>query len=155
MWPNPQFPADFVTFSEEILNGKCYFLSSECYIYRTSTPKVLLGKGVLQICSKFTGEHPFWSVISIKLLWSRRLQKQPSRRVLRKRCSANMQQIYSRTPIPKCNFNKVEGPLLHLVQSANSCFTPPLCKHASVDFGSTRNTQWLKSGSFFSSKSNT
>ena len=34
-------------------------------------------------------------------------QKQPSRGVLRKRCSENMQQIYRRTPIPKCDFNKV------------------------------------------------
>ena len=33
-----------------------------------STPEVLLGKGFLKICSKFTGEHPCRSVISIKLL---------------------------------------------------------------------------------------
>ena len=25
MWPNPQFPADLVTFSEEIFNGKLHF----------------------------------------------------------------------------------------------------------------------------------
>ena len=30
-------------------------------------PLVILGKGVLKICSKFTGEHPCQSVISIKL----------------------------------------------------------------------------------------
>ena len=29
MWPNPQFPADLVTFTEEILNGKLHFLCSE------------------------------------------------------------------------------------------------------------------------------
>ena len=34
-------------------------------------------------------------------------QKKPSRDVLRKRFSENMQQIYRRTPIPKCDFNKV------------------------------------------------
>ena len=28
MWPNPQFPADLVTFTEEILNGKLNFLCS-------------------------------------------------------------------------------------------------------------------------------
>ena len=28
MSPNPQFPADLVTFTEEILNGKLYFLCS-------------------------------------------------------------------------------------------------------------------------------
>ena len=26
MWPNPQFPADLVTFTDEILNGKLHFL---------------------------------------------------------------------------------------------------------------------------------
>ena len=30
MWPNPQFPADLVTFTEEILNGKLHFLRSDC-----------------------------------------------------------------------------------------------------------------------------
>ena len=33
--------------------------------------------------------------------------KQPLRGVLLKRCSENMQQIYRRTPMPKCDFNKV------------------------------------------------
>ena len=34
-------------------------------------------------------------------------QKQPSKGVPRKRCSENMQQIYRRAPMPKCDFNKV------------------------------------------------
>ena len=34
-------------------------------------------------------------------------QNQPLRCVLRKRCPENMQQIYGRTPVPKCDFNKV------------------------------------------------
>ena len=29
MWPNSQFPADLVTFTEETLNGKLHFLCSE------------------------------------------------------------------------------------------------------------------------------
>ena len=33
--------------------------------------------------------------------------KQPSRGVLRKRSFRNMHQIYRRTPMPKCDFNKV------------------------------------------------
>ena len=37
------------------------------YYYRSSHPEVFLGKGVLKICSKFTGEHPCRSLISIKL----------------------------------------------------------------------------------------
>ena len=35
------------------------------------------------------------------------IQKQPARCVFRKRCSENIQQIYRRTPMPKCDFNKV------------------------------------------------
>ena len=35
------------------------------------------------------------------------VQKQPSRGILRKRYSENMQQIYLRIPMPKCDFNKV------------------------------------------------
>ena len=34
-------------------------------------------------------------------------QKQPFRGALEKMCSANMQQIYMRTHMSKCNFNKV------------------------------------------------
>ena len=37
---------------------------------RSSHPEVFLGKGALKICSKFTGEHPCRSAISIKLLWT-------------------------------------------------------------------------------------
>ena len=38
---------------------------------------------------------------------SLQVQKQPPRGVSRKRCSENMPQIYWRTPMPKCDFNKV------------------------------------------------
>ena len=34
-------------------------------------------------------------------------QMQPSRDVIKKRCSWNMQQVYKRAPMPKCDFNKV------------------------------------------------
>ena len=29
MWPNPEFPADLVTFTEEILNEKLHFMCSD------------------------------------------------------------------------------------------------------------------------------
>ena len=35
--------------------------------FRSSHPEVFLGKSVLKICSKFIGEHPCRSAISIKL----------------------------------------------------------------------------------------
>ena len=44
--------------------AKFYFLH---WKYRSSPPGVVLGKGVLKICNKFTREHPCRSVISIKL----------------------------------------------------------------------------------------
>ena len=37
-------------------------------LVRSRRPEMFLGKGDLKICSKFTGEHPCRSVISIKLL---------------------------------------------------------------------------------------
>ena len=36
-----------------------------------------------------------------------KVQKQPHKGVPKKRCSENMQQFYRRTPMPKCDFNKV------------------------------------------------
>ena len=36
------------------------------------------------------------------------LRKQPSRGALKKSCSENMLQIYRRTSMPKCDFNKVD-----------------------------------------------
>ena len=41
MLPNPQFPADLVTFTEEILNGKLHFLCSDREIF--------LGEKILQV----------------------------------------------------------------------------------------------------------
>ena len=45
--------------------------------------------------------------LNVKLKYWQERQKQPSIAVLGKRCSENMQQIYRRTPMPKCDFNKV------------------------------------------------
>ena len=36
-------------------------------IFRSGRPEVFIGKSVLKICSKFTGEHPYRSVISVNL----------------------------------------------------------------------------------------
>ena len=60
------------------------FLKISKIYFRNSHPELVLGRDVLKICSKFTGEHPCRSVISIKLLcnfteitprhWSIRIQ---------------------------------------------------------------------------------
>ena len=43
-------------------------LSMTHFVFRSSRPEVFLRKGVLKICSKFTGGHPCRSAISIKFL---------------------------------------------------------------------------------------
>ena len=35
-------------------------------MYKSSPPDVFLGKGVLKICSEFTGKDPCWSVKTFK-----------------------------------------------------------------------------------------
>ena len=45
----------------------CFYFLSLFRRQRSSRPEVFLEKGVLKICSKFTGEQPCQSVVSIKL----------------------------------------------------------------------------------------
>ena len=49
MWPNPQFPADLVTFTEEVLNGKLHFCAVlACdVLLRSWLPKEAATRGVL------------------------------------------------------------------------------------------------------------
>ena len=64
-------------------------------LIRSSNPKVFLRKGVLKICSKFTGEHPCLSVISIKLKYNF------IEIILRHECSTVNFLRISRTPFTK------------------------------------------------------
>ena len=57
------------------------------------------GRGVSQKLAIFHDYH--------KCMVPYKTQRQPSRGVLRKRCSENVQQIYRRTPMPKCDFKRV------------------------------------------------
>ena len=64
-------------------------------INRSSRLEVFLRKGVLKICSKFTGEHPCRNAISIKL------QSNFIKTALRHGCSPiNLLHIF-RTPFPR------------------------------------------------------
>ena len=81
-----------------LLAKKCQYYQ---FIYRSSHPEVFLGKGVLKICSKFTVEHPCWSMISIKLLCSF------NEIALQHGCSpVNLLHIF-RTPFTKNTFGKL------------------------------------------------
>ena len=56
------------------INDKCSevqcrkLITTVALLYRSSHLEVFLRKGVLKICTKFTGEHSCRSIISIKLL---------------------------------------------------------------------------------------
>ena len=86
----------------------CSFRKHERFIY-LKIINDLNGAGKLQQMYKcknvviFIKEVDIYNLKLSKLL----LQKQPLRGVFEKRCSENIQQMYRRTPIPKCNFNKV------------------------------------------------
>ena len=49
MWPNTQFAADSVTFTEEILNGKFHFLGSACTSADHDFSKVLYCKLITSV----------------------------------------------------------------------------------------------------------
>ena len=55
MWQNPQFPADFVTITEEILNGKLHFLCSGCL---DTEPSVRTSSSTFDSCIKLTEAYP-------------------------------------------------------------------------------------------------
>ena len=76
------------------------------HLFRSSPSEVFLGKGVLKICSKLTGEHPCRSTTSIKLLCNF------IEVALRHGCSSvNLLHIF-RTPFLK---NTSEGLLLPII----------------------------------------
>ena len=53
-----------------LTNIQTFICNFACEMTRSSRPEVFLKEGVLKKCSKFTGEHPCRSVISIKLLYN-------------------------------------------------------------------------------------
>ena len=50
MWPNPQLPADLLTFTDEILNGKLHFL---CGVTSKPTPNASSKHDEFPICILF------------------------------------------------------------------------------------------------------
>ena len=108
--PNKICPIFFGCLTEIISRKRTIFLHVEFYAnkqrgrfsqaivlqpYRSSHHEMFLEKDVLKICSKFTGEHPCRSVISIKLLCNF------IEIALRHGCSpVNLLHIF-RTPFPK------------------------------------------------------
>ena len=50
-----------------VLNTPCVLPQSFIITYKSSPPDFSLGKSVLKICSKFTGEHPYRSCFATLL----------------------------------------------------------------------------------------
>ena len=55
--------------SAENLNSpeNLHYCAKKLNVFRSSRTEVFLGNGILEICSKFTGEHPCRNAISIEL----------------------------------------------------------------------------------------
>ena len=89
-----------------LLGTFCLLLSARCLLHFARWP-LLFSRWLLSFayCLLLFASFPRYFLLfaCYYLLF----QKQPSRGVLRKRCSENMQQIYRRTPMPKYDFNKV------------------------------------------------
>ena len=52
-----------------VYEGNTYNLLVQMNYFQRQSPIDSLQKCVLQICSKFTGGHPYWNVISKKVAW--------------------------------------------------------------------------------------
>ena len=89
MWPwlSAEFTSIFVTAA---IVKNSHILAGIYLIFLKKTPCTRLSIPNLVLAEKMT-----------------KIQKQSSRGFPRKRCSENTQQIYRRTPVPKCDFNKV------------------------------------------------
>ena len=76
-----------------------------CLSLETLIKKILLKK---KFSFKFEWKGLYEESLNVTnlVIWFE-IQKQPSRDILVKRYSENMQQIYRRAPISKCDFNKV------------------------------------------------
>ena len=87
--------------------------------FRTSHPLVFFGKVVVKICSKFTGEHPCRSAISIKLL-------------------CTLAWVYGCSPVNFCIFS--EKLLLRI--PLDGCFCRLLQFISILNIGSTQTCIW-------------
>ena len=71
MWPNPQFPAYVVTFTDEILNRKLHFLCSESYdsTIRSFTFLFLLTTDILNAAHKqISGRFDLWNFLYLQMV---------------------------------------------------------------------------------------
>ena len=71
MWPNPQFPADLVTFTEEIMNSTLYFLCSAYFSVIYALSFTLGTRDTVRQYMKIYGPI----VLTMHLKWIKKLKK--------------------------------------------------------------------------------
>ena len=99
-----------------LTDSNCKYQGLITWVKWVSSDMMLSENGLLLTTSflSFRRKQLFADFFKVGVLTS--LQKQPLRGVSRKRCSENMQQIYRRTPMPKCSSVN----LLHIFRTAFS-----------------------------------
>ena len=101
---DPQLKWEF--FKYEIC--KFFIKCSECRV-----KEMRKSKADLETKLKLLGSSLYNDACVFEYNQCKKQQKQPPSGVPRKRCSENMQEMYRRTPMPKCDFNKVAVALSH------------------------------------------
>ena len=122
-------------------------LRSATLLQKTLWHRCFPGNFAQFLRTTFTMEHLWWLLLR-RIFWNivrwgnlkvricfNYLHKQPFRGVLKKSCSENMQQIYRRTPTPKCDLqsNFIEITLRHGCSPVNllHIFRTPFLKNTS------------------------
>ena len=97
MWPNPQETADFVTFTEEILNGKLHFLCNGCRNWHSETGSKYIGKEVIDQLN--------WQILGWKLLRSSWFS------CCSRSCKSVLEAflVHRKTPIPRSSFGQTKS----------------------------------------------
>ena len=96
--------------------------------FRSNLPEVFLGKGVLKICYKFTGEQPCRSAILLKL------QNNFIEIALRHGCSlVNLLHVF-RTPFPKIKGNNTFHCIFWWTNTSTHTYIEPHRNFLSIHF---------------------
>ena len=88
------------------------------HLFRSSPPDMFLGKGVLKICCKFTGQQPYKATL---------LKSHFGMGVLLSICCIISEHLFLKTPLEGCFWSCQHSPEMYL-GSCRSCFKEHLSK---------------------------
>ena len=120
----------------DVFDAYLFVHASSLNVYRSSRREKFLGKGVLKICCKITGKHPWRSAISTKLQSKATLLKRTSACVFSCKFSASFRTTFPRNNsgrLPLCILIHVYSPMDFINESVTFflihvawCFVFPL-----------------------------